>query len=52
MTRFKEENPEPRVAGRELIVEAKAVGPKRRTFAFVGTRVMAAGGGREQAVLG
>lgn len=36
---LKEENPEARAAGRALIVEGRAVGPKRRTFVFVNNRL-------------
>ena len=35
----KEENPEARAAGRALIAEGKAAGPKRRTFVFVNNRL-------------
>ncbi len=35
----KEENPEARAAGRQLVVEGKAVGPKRKTFVFVNNRL-------------
>ncbi len=35
----KEEYPEGRAAGRALIAEAKAAGPKRRTFVFVNNRL-------------
>jgi hypothetical protein len=35
---FKEENPEARTAGRALIAEGRATGPKRRTFLFVNNR--------------
>ena len=35
----KEENPEARAAGRALIAEGKATGPKRRTFVFVNNRL-------------
>jgi len=37
--RTKEENPEARAAGRKLIEEGKAAGPKRRTFVFVNNRL-------------
>jgi uncharacterized protein YecE (DUF72 family) len=36
---IKEENPEARAAGRQLIAEGKAVGPKRTTFIFVNNRL-------------
>jgi glycerate-2-kinase len=36
---IKEENPEARTAGRALIAEGKAAGPKRRTFVFVNNRL-------------
>ena len=36
---IKEENPEARVAGRTLITEGTAAGPKRRTFVFVNNRL-------------
>jgi len=36
---LKEENPEARAAGRALIAEGKAAGPKRRTFVFVNNRL-------------
>jgi hypothetical protein len=36
---IKEENPEARAAGRALIAEGKAAGPKRRTFIFVNNRL-------------
>ena len=36
---IKEENPEARAAGRALIAEGKAAGPKRRTFVFVNNRL-------------
>lgn len=36
---IKEENPEARAAGRALIEEGKAAGPKRRTFVFVNNRL-------------
>jgi hypothetical protein len=35
----KEENPEGRAAGRALIAEGQAAGPKRRTFIFVNNRL-------------
>jgi hypothetical protein len=35
----KEEHPEPRAAGRQLIAEGQAAGPKRRTFVFVNNRL-------------
>jgi uncharacterized protein YecE (DUF72 family) len=37
--RAKEENPEARAAGRALIFEGQAAGPKRRTFIFVNNRL-------------
>ena len=37
--RIKEENPEARAAGKVLIAEGQAVGPKRRTFVFVNNRL-------------
>jgi hypothetical protein len=36
---IKEENPEARAAGRSLITEGLAAGPKRRTFVFVNNRL-------------
>lgn len=36
---IKEENPEARAAGRALIAEGQAAGPKRRTFVFVNNRL-------------
>ena len=36
---IKEENPDARVAGRALISEGKAAGPKRKTFVFVNNRL-------------
>lgn len=36
---IKEENPEARAAGRGLIAEGKAAGPKKRTFVFVNNRL-------------
>ena len=36
---IKEENPEARAAGRALIADGKAAGPKRRTFVFVNNRL-------------
>lgn len=36
---IKEENPEARAAGRALVAEGKAAGPKRRTFVFVNNRL-------------
>ena len=36
---IKEENPEARAAGRALIAEGKAAGPKRRTFIYVNNRL-------------
>jgi len=36
---LKEENPEARAAGRALIAEGKAAGPKRKTFVFVNNRL-------------
>jgi uncharacterized protein YecE (DUF72 family) len=35
----KEENPDARAAGKELIAEGKAAGPKRKTFIFVNNRL-------------
>lgn len=35
----KEENPEARAAGKTLIAEGRAAGPKRRTFVFVNNRL-------------
>ncbi len=37
--RVQEENPEARAAGKTLIAEGKASGPKRRTFIFVNNRL-------------
>jgi hypothetical protein len=37
--RLKEENPEARAAGRALIAEGIAAGPKRRTLVFVNNRL-------------
>lgn len=37
--RVKDENPEARAAGRQLIAEGKTGGPKRRTFIFVNNRL-------------
>jgi uncharacterized protein YecE (DUF72 family) len=37
--RIKEENPEARAAGKALIAEGKAAGPKRKTFVFVNNRL-------------
>ena len=37
--KIKEENPEARAAGRALIAEGQAAGPKRRTFVFVNNRL-------------
>ena len=37
--RVKEENVEARAAGRQLIEEGKAAGPKRKTFVFVNNRL-------------
>jgi uncharacterized protein YecE (DUF72 family) len=37
--RIKKENPEARAAGRALIAEGQAAGPKRRTFVFVNNRL-------------
>jgi uncharacterized protein YecE (DUF72 family) len=37
--RIKEENPEARAAGKALIEEGQAAGPKRRTFVFVNNRL-------------
>ena len=37
--RIKEENPDARAAGRELIQEGQAAGPKRRTFIYVNNRL-------------
>jgi len=36
---IKEENPGVRMAGRALIAEGRAAGPKRRTFVFVNNRL-------------
>jgi hypothetical protein len=36
---IKEENPEARAAGRALIAEGKAAGPKGRTFIYVNNRL-------------
>jgi hypothetical protein len=36
---IKEENPEARAAGKALIEEGRAAGPKRRTFIFVNNRL-------------
>ena len=36
---IKEENPEARAAGRTLIAEGKAAGPKHRTFIYVNNRL-------------
>lgn len=36
---IKEENPEARAAGKQLIEEGKSAGPKRRTFVFVNNRL-------------
>ncbi len=36
---IKEENPQARAAGKALIAEGKAAGPKRRTFVFVNNRL-------------
>jgi len=36
---IKEENPEARAAGRALIEEGKAAGPKQRTFIYVNNRL-------------
>jgi uncharacterized protein YecE (DUF72 family) len=36
---IKEENPEARAAGRALIAEGKAAGPKRKTFIYVNNRL-------------
>ena len=36
---IKEENPEARAAGRALITEGKAAGPKHRTFIYVNNRL-------------
>ena len=36
---IKEENPDARAAGRALIAEGRAAGPKRRTFVFVNNRL-------------
>jgi len=36
---IKEENPEARAAGRALVTEGKAAGPKRKTFVFVNNRL-------------
>jgi uncharacterized protein YecE (DUF72 family) len=37
--RVKEENPEARAAGKQLITEGKDAGPKRRTFVYVNNRL-------------
>ncbi|HWX19727.1 MAG TPA: DUF72 domain-containing protein [Candidatus Binatia bacterium] len=37
--RLKEQNPEARTAGRTLIAEGKAAGPKRKTFVYVNNRL-------------
>jgi uncharacterized protein YecE (DUF72 family) len=37
--KIKEENPEARAAGRQLIAEGSGAGPKRRTFVFVNNRL-------------
>ena len=37
--KIKEENPEARAAGRALVAEGKAAGPKLRTFVFVNNRL-------------
>ena len=37
--RIKEENPEARAAGKALIAEGQAAGPKRKTFVFVNNRM-------------
>jgi len=37
--RIKEENPEARAAGRELIAEGRKAGPKRKTLIFVNNRL-------------
>ena len=37
--RVKEENPEARAAGKALIAEGQAAGPKRKTFIFVNNRL-------------
>jgi hypothetical protein len=36
---IKEENPDARAAGRALIAEGQAAGPKRRTFIYVNNRL-------------
>jgi hypothetical protein len=36
---LKEENPEARAAGKKLIAEGQADGPKRKTFVFVNNRL-------------
>jgi hypothetical protein len=36
---IKEENPEARAAGRALIAEGQAAGPKHRTFIYVNNRL-------------
>ena len=36
---IKEENPQERAAGRALIAEGQAAGPKRRTFIYVNNRL-------------
>jgi hypothetical protein len=35
----KEQNPDARAAGRKLIAEGKAAGPKRQTFIYVNNRM-------------
>jgi hypothetical protein len=36
---LKEENPQARAAGKALIAEGKAAGPKRKTFVYVNNRL-------------
>jgi len=36
---LKEENPQARAAGKALLAEGKAAGPKRKTFVFVNNRL-------------
>ncbi len=49
---LKEENPEARAAGRALIAEGKAAGPKRKTFVFVNNRLEGNALGTITAMLG
>jgi len=37
--KVKEQNPEARAAGKELIAEGKAAGPERKTFIYVNNRL-------------